>query len=329
MNNVNLIQLRGKSVFAPYFTDFIAQKRALGNKYNGCVEVLNLFDDFCILNHVNEPVISNELFQKWCQRKSTENETTQNMRVYYLQLFSRFLHDNGIEAPGIFHPLPKISKDFVPYVFSRREIAALMKAVDEQNAVPYLSSPVKHLVKPVLFRVLYGCGLRVNEALRLKTKNVDLEQGILLIRQAKGDKDRMVAMSDSLTKICRKYRCNPLLQSYESEYFFPGRDHGYYDSSTIYADFRSGLLASGIPHRGRGKGPRLHDLRHTFAVHVLQFWAEQNKDLYTCLPILQKYLGHSKLASTEKYLRLVPEAYAQVTNALENAFGRIIPEGDK
>ena len=83
---------------------------------------------------------------------------------------------------------------------------------------------------------------------------------------------------------------------------------------------------AGIPHGGRGKGPRLHDLRHTFAVHMLNMWAVQGRDLYVALPILSVYLGHTSLKSTEQYLRLVPEAYAQITLAFEAGFGDVFPE---
>ena len=95
----------------------------------------------------------------------------------------------------------------------------------------------------------------------------------------------MVVMSDSLLDFCKEYRARDEVKQFESDYFFPARDHGYYDSSTLYADFRKYLKLSGIHHRGCGNGPRLHDFRHTFAVHVLNNWAKQGKDLYVCLGI--------------------------------------------
>ncbi len=326
MRESKLLQLRNRSVFAPYFADFIAQKRALGNKYDACVETLNLFDDFCMKNAVEKPVITEELYLKWCQQRPTENTTTQNIRIGYVQSFCKYLHNNGVEAPYAFHPLPKKSKKFIPYIFTEEEISRLISAIDKHNTVPAVGTPIRHLVHPVLFRVLCGCGLRVNEALKLKAEDADMQQGIFLIRKAKGGKDRMIVLSDSLKEICRAYRAEPAIQEYGHEYFFPTRDHGYYDSSTIYADFRKYLLLSGISHRGRGQGPRLHDLRHTFAVHVLSNWQKEGKDLYTCLPILQTYLGHSRLSATEKYLRLVPEIYSQVTDMFEAAFGSVFPE---
>lgn len=326
MRELPLLNLRNNSVFAPYEADFVAQKRALGCKYNAAVEVLNLFDDFCVEHGLSEPVLDEQLYNSWCRKKPSENDTTHYMRVQYINMFSKFLSDNGISAPTAFYPLPRKSKTFVPYIFTMDEISQLFNAIDQANVLPAHGSPIRHLVHPVLFRTLYGCGLRVSEAARLKKADIDLDTGTVIIRMAKGGKDRMVVLSDSLLRACRDYRTHPEIVGFESEYFFPARNHGFYDDSSLYADFRKYLHLSGIPHRGRGNGPRMHDLRHTFAVHVLNSWAAQGKDLYTCLPILQQYLGHASITSTEKYLQLVPSAYNQVTGTFEAKFPGLFPE---
>lgn len=219
MKESELLQLHAKSVFAPYMIDFIEQKRALGFKYNTCVEVLNMFDAFCRENGVTETILSKELFEKWCRKKANENKTTLMMRINYVQIFSKHLHNNGIDAPASFHPLPKKSKAFIAYIFSEEEILRFIQTVDLYNTKPSIGSPVKRLVHPVLFRVLYGCGLRINEALKLKVGDVDLKNGTMLIRAAKGDKDRMVVLSDSLAKICTEYRSHNAIRSFESECF--------------------------------------------------------------------------------------------------------------
>lgn len=320
------ISLRSQSVFAPYIKDFVQQKQSLGLKYNAAIETLNMFDSFCAERNVAVPAMTDEIYSEWCRKRPAESETTHQIRVEYIRQFSKFLYNNGIEATAVFHPLPKRSKAFVPYIFSEEEIRHFMLAVDKANEKPNPGSPIRHLVHPALFRTLYGCGLRANEALKLKTDDVDLDTGSVVIRMAKGGKDRMVVMSDSLLDFCKEYRAKDEVKQFESDYFFPAMDHGYYDSSTLYADFRKYLKLSGIHHRGRGNGPRLHDFRHTFAVHVLNNWAKQGKDLYVCLPILQRYLGHANITATEKYLQLVPEAYAQVTDPYSEKFGHIFPE---
>lgn len=97
---------------------------------------------------------------------------------------------------------------------------------------------------------------------------------------------------------------------------------GVTDYKSLSADIVNRFDA-GIPHRGRGKGPRLHDLRHSFAVHILNKWSSEGKDIYTCLPILRTALGHDRITTTEKYLRLVPEAYMEVTEPFNERFHTI------
>lgn len=326
MKTIQLLKLNCSSVFAPYEYDYIEQNRAIGYKYNIEVEFLNQFDNFCTQRGVKEPILSQNLFNDWCEKRLHENATNHQMRIRRFRSFATFLHKNGVEAPSIFHPLPDPPKTFMPYIFTHNEINRFLSAVDSGNRVANARSPFRHLVMPLLFRMLYTCGLRVNEALMLKPESVDLEQGTLLILGAKGVKDRLVAMSESLTALCREYRSDASVRNFGSEYFFPAPDRGFYDSSTIYNRFRQYLFSAGIGHGGRGKGPRLHDLRHTFAVHALGNWAAQGKDLYVCLPILSTYLGHKGLKSTQQYLRLVPEAYSDVTVPFETSFGAVFPE---
>ncbi len=316
-----LLSLQCSSVLAPYMIDFVEQKRALGNKYNACVEVFNGFDRFCNEQGLDSPSISKELLSLWEEKRPHENETSQLIRISYIRALCKHLHNNGYDVPGAFHPAPKKSQEFVPYIFTKDELGRLFCAADKTEATSV--SPLRHLVMPVLFRLIYTCGLRASEALRLKAADVDLEQGIMTVYGAKGDKDRMVGISDSMLELMRIYRANPLVAGFNSEYFFPAPDGGFYDTSTIYAYFRDYLFMAGIPHRGRGKGPRVHDLRHSFAVHVLNKWSSEGKDMYTCLPILRVYLGHSRITATEKYLRLVPDAYGELTSPFKDRFQKI------
>lgn len=321
MFDEKLLALQCNSVLAPFMTDFVEQKRALGNKYNACVEVFNGFDRFCNEQGLDSPCISQELLSLWERKRPHENETTQLVRISYVRQLCKYLHKNGYDVPGAFHPAPKKSQEFVPHIFTKYELERLFSAADATEATP--ASPLRHLVMPVLFRLIYTCGLRASEALHLKVSDVDLEQGMMTVYAAKGDKDRMVGISDSMLEYLRKFRSNPLVAGFDSEYFFPAPDGGFYDTSTIYAYFRNYLFKAGIPHRGRGKGPRVHDLRHSFAVHVLNKWSSKGKDMYTCLPILRVYLGHSRITATEKYLRLIPDAYGELTRPFKDRFQNI------
>lgn len=174
-----LLEPHFTSVLAPYMLDVVEQKRALGNKYNAGVEALSAFDDFCNEQQLRIPAISKELLQKWEKKRPHENETTQCFRISYVRILCKYLHSNGYDAPCAFHPAPHVNKCFVPYIFTKDEIERLFSAVDCTKESS--ESPLRHLVMPVLFRLLYTCGLRVSEALHLKVADVDLDAGVLAI----------------------------------------------------------------------------------------------------------------------------------------------------
>ena len=177
----------------------------------------------------------------------------------------------------------------------------------------------------MMLRLMYGCGLRVSEATNLKKHNVDLENGILTILESKDGKDRLVPMSSAITAQMRVYMGKMEYICPNMTYAFPNRTGGKISNVAVYARFRNALFDAGISHEGRGNGPCLHDLRHTFAVHSLEKMAADGMDLYCAMPILSTYLGHSNVTSTEKYLRLTEESYSAVLQQISEAYGEIAP----
>jgi len=178
----------------------------------------------------------------------------------------------------------------------------------------------------VLIRMLYGCGLRLSEALLLMMENVDLDNGILTIKHSKFNNSRLVPMSDNLVKCCIDYVDSMGFPYAHEGYFFPSPVGGAYNECSIYCRFRDLLEQAGIKHGGRGIGPRLHDLRHTFAVHSLEQMVKQGFDIYCALPILSTYLGHRTTESTDKYVRLTSVAHASIIEALEPLYENLFPE---
>lgn len=321
------LQLHCSSPFSLYAEEYIAQKRALGNKCRGEIEIINMFDAYCVEQGIQEPVLTQELYDSWSAKRAHENGNTHRTRNQHLRMFVKFLANNGVEATTVFLPLPKGEKTHIPYIFTHEEVHRFIAAVDRVKPCSHQGrKSLAHLIFPVLFRLLYGCGLRVGEALRLKSKDVDTKSGVLCLHETKGNKERIVPMSATLTQICDKYHTDPLVAECDSEYFFPAPDKLCYAACTVYDRYRQYLFEAGIGHGGRGQGPRLHDLRHTFAVHTLNKWAEEGRDLYVVLPILSAYLGHVDIKSTQKYLQLTSEAHQLVTRPFEEKFGDVFPE---
>jgi integrase len=202
------------------------------------------------------------------------------------------------------------------------ELRKFFRAVDALE--PTARSPLRHLIMPEVFRLLYGCGFRAGEVLKLRIRDVDLNQGIITVRQAKFRKDRLVPPALPLVNRLRKYAAH-FEKRPPDAIFFPGPNGGPFSLRTVYTLFRQLLLQCGISHGGRGKGPRIHDARHQFAVQALRRWYQDGEDLHATLPLLATYLGHVNLSGTQHYLHLTAELFPEITARAGAAFGDVIP----
>ena len=163
---------------------------------------------------------------------------------------------------------------------------------------------------PVLFRTIYACGLRASEARLLRFDDVDLDAGVLTIRDGKGGKDRQVPVSAGLRDRLADYHARVAGRT-GGDWFFPGTAGRPLTIGNIDKNFRRFLWQARIPHGGRGHGPRVHDLRHAMAVNNLRSWFAGGEDVAALLPVLQTYMGH---ASHLRH-RLLPEADRRVLPA--------------
>ena len=169
--------------------------------------------------------------------------------------------------------------------------------------------------------------MRISEALHLKVQDMELQSGILTIKDTKFNKDRLTPLSSELIDRCRAYMKQVHLFSDGSCYFFPSPSGQSMTQGNVYKNFRKFLWQARISHGGWDKGPRLHDFRHTFAVHCLRRWVLEGKDLTAYfLPVLKTYLGHHSFRDTSEYLRLTAELYPDITAKVEHTFGHVIPE---
>ena len=178
---------------------------------------------------------------------------------------------------------------------------------------------------PVLFRTIYACGLRCSEARLLRVEDVDVERGVLQIRDAKGGKDRQLPVSEPLRERLVGYHAT-LAGQPGWEWFFPGATPDVpLTLGNVNRNSWRFLWQARIPHGGRGHGPRVHDLRHAMAVNNLRSWFARGENVGALLPVLQTYLGHSSIGDTAYYLRLTAESYPDINNRVKQAFGDIVP----
>lgn len=309
------------SVFAKQIVEFITYKRALGMKYIIEARYMKLFDRWCIEQRITNPILTQQIVEKWVYKRPTEKSKTHSNRISIIREFAKFLNQSNQNA-YVCTALGSINAStFAPYIFSRSEISALFQAADsmQRRFTPYM-----HIVIPSALRVLYGCGLRTCEVRNLKKEDVDWEKSVFVIRNSKNGKDRLVPFSKSLAEYLQTYYEQITDLCPCTDYLFPNSIGKILCKKTIYVHFCRLLSEIGIQHRARGENPRVHDLRHTFAVHSLQRLEAQGVDLYAELPIFSAYLGHSGIKDTEKYLRLTSHVFPEIAEKIKHSYGNII-----
>ena len=319
-------EYRYSGVLADECKHFIAEKRAVGYLYNSEAKKLSEFSRFTDAFEIPPHTLPEEVVKAWIALKPTDSDRNRYARFSLLKQFAEYMQRLGFVAycPEV-DEIGKLHRTFIPYIFTHEEIRRFFAAADAMKLARHSIAPRRHLVMPVLFRMLYCCGLRVSEATQLRGKDVDLAEGVITICNAKFGKTRYVPMSAELMAVCAKYNETRLVAKQGEDWFFAAPDGRHYGDKAIYCVFRDLLYEAGISHGGRGYGPRLHDLRHTFAVHCLQNWIAKGAELSTALPRLTAYLGHNNFESTEQYLRMTAEVYPEISALMQEQYGYVIP----
>lgn len=314
------------SVFANAIQDHIALRESLGFKTVIDSGNLRQFDRYCYNCGYEKLQLTKEIAESWLASTSGNSSPTQMRRVVVLKHFADYLKNKNYTVT--WNPPPgyasrKFRTRYVPYIFTHDEMHRIFHTVDEMPSSIYSNF---YTVFPTMLRLIYSCGLRVSEALSLGIDDVNWDNGFITIRNTKFDKSRRIPISKTMKAVLIAYASNTKIDTGAEGFFFHTAKNEKFSQRTVYDNFRTILCKSGIPHRGKGYGPRVHDLRHTFAVHSFQRAIDTNKDIYASLPVLSAYLGHVDIHSTEYYLRLTAEIYPDFLERSAKLSDMVIPE---
>jgi site-specific recombinase XerD len=238
-------------------------------------------------------------------------------KYYVLAGFWRYAISRG-HATGSALPNgePKSPRRTPPYIYSREELRRLFDpatvASSRRGAAQFDAVTFR-----TLLLLLYGAGLRFSEATGLTLADVDLTEDILTIRATKFYKSRLVPIGPQLATVLANYmplRWRGGLAQGETSFLLANRNGTRLASSTVQEAFDALRRIAGVHGTAGGRQvPRLHDLRHSFAVHSLTAWYRQGADVQRLLPVLSTYLGHSDLEGTKVYLSMTPELLQQAS----------------
>jgi len=309
---------RFSSCLAAQMDRFINLRRLSGTDYHSQTRLLRYFDCFLVQQGFNRPHIIREITDSYEQGITRLAPRTQSNRMCVLRQFCEYLAGSNPQS-YVPRPLQRIRSQEAhqPYIYNLRQVRALLAAAS--GLLP-LGSLRPHTYRTLL-GLLYSTGIRIGEAMALNLQNVQPSTQRLFIAEGKFRKARWVALSGSTGRALQHYidgRLKSAPHSPDSPLLLNERRRRLCHP-TVNQTFRGLLQKCNIPHNKR-TGPRIHDLRHTFAVRRLLAWYREGHDVNARLPALATYMGHVDISSTHVYLQPTAELLEQVHQRFRNYY---------
>ncbi|MGH8229041.1 MAG: tyrosine-type recombinase/integrase [Steroidobacteraceae bacterium] len=287
---------------------YLQERRRLGFELQHMGKALHSFTRYA--DRLKGRPVTLELMAEWARRdqgRSTDPRTWAR-RLKILRPFMRWLQqfepDTKVPDDTIFGP---IGGRTAPHIYSEEETGQLLRTAAQ------LAPALRGATYATLFGLLLCTGLRVSEAIRLRNADVDLKTGVLTVRRTKFAKSRHVPLHPSALEALRRYRrlrAKWTTSSEESTFFVScrGRLRGQpLTSRSVDRVLQAVRTECHWPNRGTHHAPRVHDLRHTFAVRRILAWQRESIDIDQAMLALSTYLGHAMVTNTYWYLSGVPE----------------------
>tara|TARA_R110002074_G_scaffold94520_1_gene206284 strand:+ start:222 stop:1196 length:975 start_codon:yes stop_codon:yes gene_type:complete len=314
------------SLLSDRFLQFVRLRQQSGTDYASSTRLLMRFDTFLVEQKLSSPSLSRDLYLQYINTLDHLAPLSRDNHLCVVRQLCRYL---ALFEPSCYIPegegINKASRQREPYIFSSGDISQLLRLAKELPGPPTWRASTY----ATLFGLLYSTGIRIGEARSLTVGDVYLREQRIHIRQGKYHKARWIPLSKSCTEQLNhhlnqsfKNKCLPVADTP----LFLSRINRSLSYPIIRRTFRSLCQEADIQDRNQGL-PRLHDLRHTFAVHCLLRWYQQNIDVQAYLPALATYMGHVGIASTQVYLHATTELMAKVSENFHAYFKHSILDG--
>jgi len=290
--------------------NYVEMRRALGYKLSEADTLLSDFVSF--LKRQRASFITIPLALQWAQQNPATQPVSWAARLTVVRGFARYWSatDPRTQIPpwGL---LPHRSNRARPYLYTENEIQRLLHAARQLGGLPGLTYYC-------LFGLLCVTGIRISEALNLRSENVDLAAGLLTVCGAKFGKSRLVPIHATTQRVLSEFvQYRDRAFGRELPYFFVSRCGTRLDGGTVHRTFYRLSRQIGLRGPTDRHGPRIHDFRHRFAVATLVQWYRSGQDVERRLPALSTYLGHVHVSDTYWYLTACPELMGLAVQRLE------------
>lgn len=314
------------SIIAPYINGLLEEKHANGYSYESSELILNRFDKYCCEYGLKTLEINKDFLSQWMEQKSTEGKFAQNKRISVVRQLMLFMAALGINVyiPHDFCHSTRV----LPHIFDTLELKNFFEILDSYTPPANRDNQIRmHFGYRMMFRLYCCCGLRNNEVAALECANTDLEKGIITILNSKGNKDRLIYLSEDLREDLVSYRDYLYMKLKDCKWLFPGMNpEKHVLNTTVDAVFRK--FWDKTMYAGCSNKPTVHDFRFTFVVNRMNLWAEEGLDLTVMMPYLSRYLGHKSTNETFYYYFLIKDAYKTIAKK-DTIAGYVIPGGEE
>jgi integrase len=305
-----------------YIGDMLFFKESIGYSRQSYEYDLIRFCRFMESKRLDVSELKEDIVLRWCSRGEGESATGARRRIQSVRELLKYLSAIGIDCyvvPSSF--LPRQERR-TPYIFTDKELRGIFDECDKLT--PECCSPHRHLILPVLLRLIFFCGLRPNEGRELQSRDIDFNKGIALIRKNKSHKERYVTLSDDVLWICENYRSTVASTFADHTYFFPSPNSVPYSRRWLARQFR--MIWEKVRPNVSGANAVVYDLRHRYATTMMMKWLNENADINAKLPYLSAYMGHTHFSDTAYYIHLLPENLIRSSSIDWSHFSDLIPE---
>ena len=300
-------------------TQYIAYRKGLGEKFRTNEECLKTFCKMIGADRKIDQIAKDEVTLFLYGNNKVDVTSGWFVKHNALLGFYRYARTRGyLEQIPLPNVLPKRPQPFVPYIYSKEDLRQLLKTVSCYQKHKSVTQP--HMIR-MIFILLYSTGLRIGEALSLRLGDINLEQNLITVRDSKFYTSRLVPIGDQLKEMLEEYllwRNKCTLHNDPTSTVFVSKNNLPLSISTMRGIFQRIRKKAGlVGNRNSSYLPRLHDFRHSFAVHNLISWYREKKDIQKLLPILSTYMGHSQLAHTTIYLSMTNDLLREAGSKFE------------
>jgi len=311
-----------RSFLYPQMKDFINFRKISGNWNESSYEPnLKLFDGYIAGNYPEACVLTQEMAKAWCAKRETETNNSCRSRIYVVVSFIKYLRERNITDINLSEIPRKEKRTYIPHAFTDVELKGFFRECDVISV--YNNNPshkLRKIVVPVFFRLLFSSGMRTIEVRLLKRADVDLDNGIVSVRDSKGYDQHHVVMHDSMAELMQRYDVVADNLIPDRTYFFPSLYDKPHPKGWVIWNFNT------LWSKVSSADATAYELRHNYATHNINKWAGNDFGFDDKLLYLSKSMGHRSIEETKRYFSIIPALSNILREKTGDSMDDIIPE---